>query len=145
MISPITQQKFVQYRERFLLEIQKSPVLLEIGRATVSSIGPFTDFTGDSARTETKHSFKCLYERTVNEFQRQKYGIEMEIKAVVFLSPQHLIDAYGTFRLGDFLEQLKVYLYEEDYQVSQVVYLEPLYDSCIAVRLDLKDTHKGVE
>lgn len=141
MITALTHTRFLRYQELFRLSVQKAPISIDLLITSMTTVGGFTDFTGDSARSEKTYRVKALYRRDFSTNDRIKYGIPDEVSGIVYVAPRELIDTMGTFKLNRF--KTKVRLHDIVYVVENVIYKAPFYNSCISVEIRLKDITKA--
>lgn len=92
--------------------------------------------------TETKVS--VLYRKEFSEYERQKMGLHIDVKAVIWISPDELPVTIGQ-RFEDTLRKVRFDDFHDNevYVIQSVIYKEPLqYGSrktCIAIEIHLKD------
>lgn len=98
-------------------------------------------FTGDREVTQKTYEFTALYNREIQIRERQKYGLTDEVNGIIFLSPLELIPKRGSFQVDTKLT--KIFFAGKEQIIERVDYLEPLYNSCIAVQIFVKDTING--
>lgn len=138
VIQKISKYQFEQYRETYRRMVEKSPIFCDLEiTTTINSTGSFTNFTGDNQRLTTKYNFPCLYNRNIAQNERIKYGLHESVTGILYLSPTHLQNRLGSFKLDK--RKVVVYLTEEKFIVDTIVYLSPMYNSCLTVEIRLTD------
>jgi hypothetical protein len=115
----------------------------------ITSINSFTDFTGDSIRDfdTNKIELKCLYDKTISDRDRDKYGIGEDITARVYISPLELKVKTNEYRFAPAImaasAAILVNFQGEQFEVAQIIELEKqIYDGeelSLAIELRLKD------
>lgn len=136
-IPVLTQVKFEGYKITFRKTVEINPASCTLMKENVTSTGDFTDFTGDSDRTTVSYNFKCLYKREFQPAERTKYGLHGNESGIIWLAPDHLATQFGTWKVD--VRKWYVKLAESIFIVDRVVYEEPLFGSCLAIRLYLVD------
>lgn len=136
-VANLTLQKFQRYRAVFEQEVNKQPVEANIILAVIADSTGFTGFTGDKTPTYIDKVVKCLYKRDFSPFERTKFGLKDEVTGVLYIPPNNLIAAFGTWKLAE--TKIKVLLYGDTYGVGYVRFNGPMYDSCISVEYRLID------
>ena len=139
----ISQATFLRYQQTFATKVKASPYSVILKTIVVTTTpGSLEEFTGDSARNiGSTNSIPCLYEKTINPRQREKYGLPDTVDGVLFISPLQLIPLFGSFRLS---KNKTIFIFQEREQVIEnITYLELLHNSCISVQINLKDSLKG--
>ena len=138
-------QKFFAYQDRFFQQVMNLPPVVTFYYNTASGGDAYEIFTGQQTRSQEGVAIHCLYKRQLNDYQRTKYGIDEDVQAVIYVPPQILAQIFGTFqldykRINIMFSDLKN---DEVYVVRRMVYLEPLYDSCLAVSYHLVSKTKA--
>jgi hypothetical protein len=140
----LTKGRFLSLQGKFYRKVTASPMKIDL--VVVTAITPADDydaFVGDSDRTSKTYSFPCLYKRQLSDYDRTKYGLTAEINGLIWLSPIDIKKQLPDFHID---KALVTSIFAGKKQVlDQVDYLEPYYDTCIAVFLKLKDAHQGGE
>lgn len=137
----ISEIKFNGYRQTFYEKVVKSPYQVTMKIVTATTGNSFQDFVGDSSRTEVSYQFPCLYEKIVNQRQREKYGLPDTTEGIIYLSPLQLVPVIGTFVLD---KNKTTFIFEYRPQViDNITYLESLYGSCVGLQIAVKDSLKG--
>lgn len=137
----ISQSQFKHYQALFHSKVIACPYTVVVNVLTVTDVpGSLASFVGTQATTDNKKTLPCLYEKIVNPRQREKYGLPDTVDGVIFLSPQQLIEAFGTFQLDKNKTQLEFEFRKQ--VIDNIVYLESMYNSCISVQLNIKDALK---
>lgn len=139
----LSHSRFLRYQGIFYRNVVNADMVIELGVTTaVQPTGDFlTDFTGSSNRDITWFKFPALYSTSINTAIREITGISETEQGQIFLSPLQLIPVLGYYKL----DKLKVRIKKSEhlFLVEKITYLEPLYNSCIALQLDLRDAIKG--
>ncbi len=65
----------------------------------------------------------------------------MEVNGEIFLSPKQLVPLFGTYKLN--WNKTKVHFEERIQVIDRIIYLEPMYESCVGVQVFVKDVLKG--
>lgn len=130
----------------FFDKLQKTPhkiqlEVVEVQKPTDEDEFSFEAFVGDSTRSSKMYEFNALYEAEISDRMREKYGLPQEVNGIVYLSPKQLMQKLGYYRLD--WNKTKVHFRGRVQVISKIVYLEELYDSCVAVQIFVKDALKG--
>lgn len=140
----ITLARFNKYQGIFHQHVEGSDMILEVGiNAAVAPSGDFlTDFTGSNTRTPTVwYPFHALYDTNIDPYTRDRTGLSQTESGAIYLSPLQLIPVFGTF----ILDRKKTVFRKSGHLFlpESIKYLEPLYGSCIAVEINLKEAIQG--
>lgn len=137
----VTEAKFLKYQAIFNQHVEESDMILEVGFNKIpNQSGDFLrDFTGSNAREETVwHSFHALYETNIATYIRDKVGMTAAHESgAIYLSPLQLIPIFGSFVIDK-----KTTIFRKSghlFLPDSIQYLEPLYDTCIAVEIRLRE------
>lgn len=141
--------KFFNYQGIFYNKVQASEMIIELGiEVAAAPSGNFLrDFGGVNPRSvATWHKFPALYEANFDDFNRdEKVGLTEQESGTIYLSPLQLIPVFNSFiidRKATVIRKWNGTAYHE-FIISNVKYLEPLYDSCLAVEINLKEAIRG--
>ena len=140
---------FGEIQQRFFARIAQcgNPTRVTLGFLKIISTGSFTDFTGDSKREIDKaYELHCLYQRYLNDKQREKAGVVEDVDLSIFISPLELEAVTGSF---DFPENVRssysgmtVILFGKHHEIESIRDLEPQQsngrDTCVAFQINLK-------
>lgn len=110
--------------------------------ATVAT--EYDSFVGNSVRSVEKEvSMRCLYNRQLSEWAREKFGLTEDVSGTLYLSPILLFQEFGDWRIEG--RKLLVTLIEETYRVQRVQYIGhiPKFNTCLAVEIRLTDSIRG--
>lgn len=142
--AQITQGKFGQYQKIFYDNVRVSPTCadLEIIAPQITD-NTYESFVGDSPRISTFKDIKCLYDRTLTNFQRQKFGLAHDVSGTIYVSPVSLKQALGYWKLDP--TKLKVVLLDEHYIVNRIKWLGYFksLDTCVCLEIRLINDTKG--
>jgi len=126
-------------------KILRVPYTIELEIVSVqndtSSGFSLTNFVGDNPRTPILYKLQCLYNKEISNREREKYGLPMEVNGEIFLSPKQLVPLFGTYKLN--WNKTKVHFEERIQVIDRIIYLEPMYESCVGVQVFVKDVLKG--
>lgn len=138
----VSKTKFLEYQKTFFNKVKDSPYSVNLIKTTVTvTPGTLEEFVGASTRSAVTNSFPCLYEKIVNDRQREKYGLPSTVDGLIFLSPLQLIPVYGDFVIDK--NKTKVQFEFREQVIDHVVYMESMYGTCIGIQLNLRDDLKG--
>ena len=142
----VSKGKFLQYQSVFHNKVINTPHTIELEIVTAekpTDTGEFNmdAFVGDMSRTSKFYKFNALYEKDIPEWNREKWGIPLEVNGVVYLSPKQLVPKLGTFRLKR--NQTKIHFGGSVQIIHKIMYLEEMYDSCVGIQIFVKDDLKG--
>ncbi len=90
----------------------------------------------------TDYTVHCYYKRQIPAGERTKYGISADTKGILYISPIELKRLMGTEVLDK--NKTNIILFDVEYGIEQLIYLEPLYDTYVSAMLELKSANKGV-
>jgi hypothetical protein len=128
-------------KKKFYETVLRSPVCCKITLATYNQNAQGYDaVVGNTTRTETSVTLPCLYTRTFDDRTRSKYGLTNNVSGMVYVSPDQLVQAFGTYRLPD--NQVTIELTGEKFYCAKIVYngeISNYNDSCVSVEFRLKD------
>lgn len=110
-------------------------------RSLVDTGLDISDFMGDNDRLPVEYEIQCLFSKDTAPSLREKFGLESPKDAVVYLSPITVKKVMGTWKLNK--KMLSVRLLDTTYLVKRLSYKGEMYDSCIALELELEITTKG--
>ena len=148
----ITKQRFLRYRDLFYRKVSQSPEVCTIITTAKTSAGSLEDFVGASNRTTTEYTIPVLYNYDIQDFGREKVGLTNMQSAVVYISPLQVLKAQGEGSVPQYVDKAavllkaqttKVILKGHRYIVEKVDFMEPLFDTCIAIQLTLRDEIRG--
>lgn len=133
----------MQAKQKFYSTVMQLPVVWTLIQTfPVRTDDAYLDFIGDNKRADNTFQIKALYRNQFSEWERTKFGIHKDVSGLLYVPPQVLEQTFGTFRL-DWntikAQQPDQYEGQEPFVVDRVAYQEPLYKSCVAVILHLKD------
>lgn len=138
----LAKSSFEKFQAIFYRKVAASPYSITLSIITPTTVqGSMEEFVGDSDRDVKQYEFPCLYEKTVDVMQREKYGLPDMIDGIVFLSPLQLVPVLGTYLINK--ERTKITFEGRTHVIDRVIYLESLFNSCVSVQLDIKDDLKG--
>lgn len=141
----VTHSRFLRYQEVLYQKILRVPYTIELEIVSVqndTSLGfSLTNFVGDNPRTPILYKLQCLYNKEISNREREKYGLPMEVNGEIFLSPKQLVPLFGTYKLN--WNKTKVHFEERIQVIDRIIYLEPMYESCVGVQVFVKDVLKG--
>ena len=138
----LTNARFLRYQDTFYRTVAQCDKTIEIGIESVSPTGDFLEgFVGAGTRTITWHTFPALYQTDIDSYSRDRFGLSSTESGLIYLSPKQLIPVFGTYRI----DRLATHVRKSDHEfiLDKVNYLEPLYESCVAIELTLKDIVRG--
>jgi ABC-type proline/glycine betaine transport system ATPase subunit len=140
----VTNSRFIKYQNIFFNHVQLSDMIIELGieeLVNAPSNDFLTNFTGSNQRSITWYSLPALYETNIENFSREKYGLTEIQSGAIYISPLQLIPLFGTH----IIDRNKTLVRKSGHEfiLDRVQYLEPLYGSCIAIELMLKDKLRG--
>lgn len=139
----LTPTRLVHFREAFYRKVNASPYSATLLLTTVEVAATALDaFVRSSPRTVREVVLPALYVKNVSSAERTKYGMSDNVTGMLYLSPNHLIQATGTFRVNQRTTQVKFFAHLEN--VESVSYDEDLFDTCVAVVLGLRSGVAGV-
>lgn len=141
--------RFGTIQKRFFDRITKccNPSTVKFTFLKTISEGTLSDFLGDSSRVPDKvYELRCLYQRYMNDKQREKAGVTEEVDLSLFISPLELEAKTGSF---DFPEQVRssysgiaVELFGKHHEIESIRDLEPQQSmgrvTCVAYQINLK-------
>jgi len=148
-MSTLTQGQFTNYQNIFYRYAIASPMTISLGIQTPTpSTGNFLeDFAGaNNSDTDgyptTWYDFPALYQRDLDTFSRERYGLVENQSGVIYLSPIQIQDVFGSFNALD--ERLVVIKLDGHiFMLDKLEYMEPLFGSCVAIEFTLKDAVRG--
>ena len=144
----VSKGAFYKYQNIFYKKLLATPYRIQLEVVTVQRPEPSEEFSmeafvGDSPRTSKFYDFRCLYEKDISEWTREKYGLPNTVNGVIYLSPKQLVPKLGDYHID--MNRTKVHFEGSTQVIVKVVYLEEFkeYGSCIGVQIFLKDDLKG--
>lgn len=145
----VTHSKFLNYQQVFYNTVVNADMIIELGiESSTAPSGDFLkDFTGSNTRSITWYQFHSLYKADIVKFERTKYGITTDEEGLIYLSPLQIIPVFNDFRVDKFVTHIRKpsgKTIPTEFLINKITYLEPLYDSCIAIELSIIDTIRGV-
>ena len=147
----LTQSKFLNYQNVFYRNVIASPMIVSIGiQVPTPSAGNFlADFTKANSPITgydipTWYDFPTLYNRDLPVHLREKTGYTNDEDDIIYLSPLQVQDVFGSFDYLKINEKLIVAKLDGNETMAQLVtHLEPLFGTCIAIEIKLKDFVRG--
>ncbi len=139
---PLT--KFNKYKATFHNKVSTSPKVATfvVTTLTGSDADSLKSFMGSSGtRQSSTKVFNVLFNKQALSYERGKPGIDSQFTGVVYVSPDQLVNAYGTYKVNGYVT--RIIIDTEEFIVDNINYLEELYGSCIAVEINLKDLIDG--
>lgn len=138
----LTPTRLAHFREVFFRKVSASPYSATLLFTTVGVAASALDaFVGSSPRTVTEISLPALYVKNVSPTERTKYGLSDNVTGILYLSPNHLLQLRGTFRVDHRMVQVNFFDHLDN--VESVSYDEDLFDTCVAVVLGLRSATPG--
>lgn len=132
----------------FYQKIQQTPYKIKLEvvttkKTTDSEEFSLESFVGDSPRESKFYEFRCLYEKDIADWSREKYGLPKEVNGVVYLSPKQIVPKLGTLHPN--WNAIKVHFEGSVQVIHKVIYLEEFveYGSCVGIQIFIKDSLKG--
>lgn len=120
----------------------RSPMLITLRVVNVgNNEGSIEDFVGSSDRTFTDHKVHALYNYNIIPYDRDKSGYSNDISGEVFVSPLELQRVIGTFRVDR--KKTHVIFTDQEVALKEIEYMEPLFNSCVAIKLIMDDLTRG--
>lgn len=134
---------------RFFGRLQRcsNPSTVKIQLIKITSTGDLTDFTGDSLRSvERELELTCLYQRYLNDKQREKAGVSELVSISIFISPLELEKKYGNFEFPKSVTSsysgIAIIFDGQHHEIDSIRYLEPIQrlgkTTCIAYQINLR-------
>jgi len=149
-MSTLTQNQFLSYQNTFYRYVIASPMIIQLGvQDVVPSTGDFLEDFSKANNTvasneypTTWYNFPAFYQRDIDPYSRERYGLTDIHSGSVYLSPIQIKDVFGSF---DYLDARKVIIKLDGHSfiVQKLEYKEPLFNSCIAVEFILNDMLDG--
>lgn len=108
-----------------------------------------SNFTGDNKRTENKVvDLHCLYQRDLNDKQREKLGVGQEVTDVIYITPIELEKKTGSNKFPEEVRKsfamIAVEFLGQHYELLNIKDLEPMHNGkevmCLAYQLNLRHT-----
>ncbi len=134
--------QFRHFQSEFLRKVIASPYQVVFKEYSVLSGTVMETFFGDSDRVIKRElALPCLYEKFVNNREREKVGLPTTVDGVIYFSPLQLVPLFDTFKLN-----INSFVFEfqgRTQVVENVTYMEEIFNSCIAVRFGIRDNLKG--
>ena len=142
-------QKFKRLQKLFFDKVTRGTNLstINLDFIEVEHTTSFAKFTGDGNRSvSTTVILKCFYMRNISDKQREKFGVNQDVTAIVYVSPLELEKKFGSITLPDYVRksysQLKISFLEKNYEIDSIIDLEPMHDGtqeiCLAYQINLK-------
>jgi hypothetical protein len=104
----------------------------------------YEKLVGNSPRSVAKSAtLRCLDTRELDDFTRSNFGLTEDVTGIIYLSPTHLIQQFGDWKLD--ARKLRLTLLDETYYCKRVKYIGhiPKFNACLAVEIRLVDTIHG--
>lgn len=148
--------KFANIQKRFFDRITKccNPTEVTITYLRAVSEGDLSDFLGDSQRVPEKtFKLKCLYQRYLNDKQREKAGVVEGVTLSLFVSPLDLERTTGSFnfpaQVRSSYSGIAVQIFGQHHEVESIRDLEPIQllgrDTCVALQINLKGSRGNTD
>jgi hypothetical protein len=140
----ITPTLFGKIQREFYLNVISSPICCKLTiESSVKVALSYESFIGESVRESISYDIRCLYNRTLDNHTRQKFGLSEDVSSTLYLSPILLQEIVGNWELD--ARKLSVNLLGEEYLVQRVQKIGyiPHFNACLAVELRLIDNIKA--
>ena len=140
MRKRLGQQDFLKYQAIFYQYVDAGDLIIELGKNSSTAPGDdfLENFQGSNLRNPTDwYRFPTLYNTQIDADLRDKIGISSIQSGTIYLSPLQLIPVFGTFEIDKLITVIKKS--GHNFSIDRIEYLEPLYDSCVAIEINLKD------
>lgn len=139
----LTQNRFLHVQGIFYNKVITSPRSITLRIYSITSTGNvIDDFVGDSTRTYIDYTLPALFTHSVEEYQREDFGLTNIEDGEIFISPTQLLNlGLSTYIINP--QKTIIIMDNHEYQIGSINYLERLFGSCIAVQINLKDAIRG--
>lgn len=124
-----------------------NPVEVSLKYFRTSGGDKFTNFTGDNNRLPTmEFNLHCLYQRDLNDKQREKLGVNQNVTDVIYISPLELQQKTGSNKFPEEVRNsyamISVEFLGKHFELLSIKDLEPVHNGmevmCIAYQLNLR-------
>lgn len=159
----LTKPKFDAYQKAFYTETINSPqqvtlTLVDLGGSQIPTaphnLRSFLKSTTGREATPIRQSAPCLYEFNLEGSNRSNVGLSDDASTIFYLSPLQVLNFSSQFKqqiptfreFKTFQNNLVITGYQNQphkFLVEKIVFLEALYNSCLAIEFTCKIWTRG--
>lgn len=147
----LSSSKFAYLQNLFYSKLATccNPVLVTLTFFKTEGGDKFSNFTGDNKRVPDKVvNLHCLYQRDLNDKQREKLGVNQEVTDILYVSPIELEKKFGSNKFPQEVRNsyamISVEFLGKHYELLSIKDLEPMHNGkevmCIAYQINLRAT-----
>ena len=143
----ITHTKFIEFQRKFFQTVKGLPVMCTFHEIHNDPNGSGFDALMKTSPKlpETTFKLQALYKKDFTPYDRVRYGLRENVSGIIWFSPLELKRRAGIVTLKE--QNYKVHfddIHDSDqtYQIDCIKYLEPMYNTCIAIEIHLVDNRR---